>query len=342
VRWGDLAARAAATRAADLVVGALERAHRGAPGTLAVLTYHRVDEPEARPELQPSLVSATPAAFRAQMEAVATRWRPVSIHDVLAAKHGTASLPRRAVLVTLDDAYEDAEAHAWPILASVGVPGLLFVPTGFPDDPTRTFWWDDLHDALRTTPMTRIASSPIGPLELGSPAMRKDAFRRLRAWFKATPHHVAVQELDELLASLDAEPRRPAPVLGWERLRQLAAEGLSLAAHSVSHAMLDRLGDGRAAIVDEVASSRRQLASETGCDLPVFAYPSGQHDDDVVAATAEAGIEVAFTTRRGHVRVGLDDWLRLRRINVSARTPTPAVRAQLLPSVSRAVQRYLG
>jgi peptidoglycan/xylan/chitin deacetylase (PgdA/CDA1 family) len=337
MRWTDAAARVASSRAADVVVGALERAHRGAPGTLAVLTYHRIDHPDARPDLQSSLLSATPADFEAQMSVVASRWRPVSIDEVLEARRSAraSALPARSVLVTVDDAYQDFAAHAWPVLRRLGVPVVLFVATGFPDRPDRSYWWDDLHHALATTSLDRLgADSPIGATSLASAADRRAAFRALRAWFKATPHGEAVAGLDALLSSLGAGPRRSAAVLGWDELRRLASEGVALGAHSVTHAMLDRL-PGAASVVEEVRSSRAELASRTGCDLPVFAYPSGQHDDVVVEATEAAGIEVAFTTLPGHNRLASADWLRLRRINVSARMPPAAVRAQLLPVVDR-------
>lgn len=334
VPLADTARALASTAAADRAVGLLERLHRGDGRTFAVLTYHRVDEVTAQPELHPGLLSATPGTFRAEMAAIADRWTPISLADVLAARRG-APLPRRSVLVTIDDAYEDTARHAWPVLHELGVPGVLFVPTGFPDEDDRSFWWDDLHRALRSAGAGRVRT-PVGSVELTDEASRGAAFRSLRSWYKATRHEEATARFAELLLELGAAPRRP-PVLGWDELRRLHGEGLTLAPHSVSHAMLDRVDADR--VVEEVTASRRRLHEEVGVDVPAFAYPSGQHDDAVVRAVAGTGIEVAFTTRRGVNRTRDADWLRLRRINVSQRMPPAAVRAQLLPAVSSLAAR---
>lgn len=329
-----VASRLASSGAAERAVRLLERIHRGNAHTFAVLTYHRIDEPTAAPDLHPGLLSATPAAFRAEMEAIADGWTPLSLADVLAARRG-APLPRRGVLVTIDDAYADTAVHAWPILRAAGVPAVLFVPTGFPDEPTRSFWWDDLYRAIRSARQGEVGS-PLGRLELTDDASRHAAFRALRAWFKTTPHDEAVARFGQLLADLGTRPA-PTPVLGWDELRRLHAEGLVLAPHSVSHAMLDQLDVDD--VVEEVTSSRRRLHDEIGVDIPVFAYPSGQHDDRVVRAVAGTGIEVAFTTERGVNRTARVDWLRLHRINVSHRMPPAAVRAQLLPSIASMAAR---
>lgn len=141
--------------------------------------------------------------------------------------------------------------------------------------------------------------------------------------------------LEELLAELDVAPS-PSPVLGWAELRRLAAEGLALAPHSRTHALLDRLPP--AAVADEIAGSRDDLRRHTGADVPAFAYPGGHVDDGVVRAAHEAGVEVAFTTARG-VNASDGDWLRLRRVNVGRRTGVPTLRAQLLPVAGRWLER---
>lgn len=319
----------ASTAPVDRVVAALERLHRGNDRTLAVLTYHRVDGVDARPDLHPGLLSATPDGLAAQMDALAARWHPVELSDVVAARRG-AALPRRAVLVTFDDAYEDTASVAWPILRARGIPATLFVATGFPDEGARSFWWDDLHEAIRTaTPRT--VHTPAGTFDLGADDGRARAFRAMRSWVKATGHGEAMAEVASLLDSL-GHPSRPAAVLTWDELRRLSGEGLALAPHSITHAMLDRLPPDE--LAGEIDGSRRRLRAETGSDWPVFAYPSGQHDERVVAAVRDAGIEVAFTTRRGINRLRKTDWLRIRRVNVSHTMPPAAVRAQLLPGLA--------
>src|SRR5437867_4251379 len=95
---------------------------------LRVLTYHRVSTPAADPDLNPRLISATPKAFDGQMRWLRRRHAVVPMAQVLDAVERGKGLPRRAVLVTFDDAYADLADHAVPILEALRLPATLFVP----------------------------------------------------------------------------------------------------------------------------------------------------------------------------------------------------------------------
>lgn len=313
---------------AGALVGALERVAPWRRGDLAILTYHRVDEPAARPDLLPGLISATPAAFAVQMRDLARHYVPVSLADVLAALDDPRRLPARAVLVTFDDAYADFDTHAWPTLRAAGVPATLFVPTAFAGEPDRGFWWDRLWHALATSSRDTVPGAPIGPLPLGDAAERGEAMSALRTWVKGQPHDEAMPVVDRIVADLGGQPARSAAVLGWDTLRRLAGEGLTLAPHTRHHPLLDRVPLDTA--VAEIAGARDDLEREVGPTPPVLAYPSGAHGGDAVEAAQRAGMVLAVTTERGGNDLRRADRLRLKRINVGGRARSPLVRGQLL------------
>jgi peptidoglycan/xylan/chitin deacetylase (PgdA/CDA1 family) len=319
---------AARGKAFTWLVAGLERAARPHPDLLAVLTYHRVDDPCASPLLYPGLISAQPAEFEEQMAFLASQCRPISLTELLAVRRGEARLEPRSVLVTFDDGYRDFAEHAWPILKRHRIPVTLFVPTAYPGDPDRAFWWDRLHGALVSTgPRGRIAT-PAGELPLATAADRLQAFRRFRTHLEALYHEEAMGLVDEVCAALGA-PAPASAVLGWPELRALAADGVVLAPHSRSHPLLDRLP--REAVRDEIVGSLEDLKREIDATPPVFAYPGGAQDAYVARIVEEAGFELAFTTTRGTTDLRRTDWLRLRRINVGRASGLPLIRAQLLP-----------
>jgi hypothetical protein len=84
------------------------------------------------------------------------------------------------------------------------------------------------------------------------------------------------------------------------------------------------------AMQTEALDSLYDLQREVGETQPVFAYPSGFHNLEVVSAVRAAGFKLAFTTERGINLLGRDDPLQLQRINVGAQTTVPILRAQLL------------
>lgn len=300
-----------AARAAGLAARAADRVVRRRDGLLHVLTYHRVTDEGGVP---PGILSARPAAFARQLELLAARYRPVALADVLAAREEGRPLPRRAVLVTFDDAYEDFAEHAWPALRRLGIPATLFVPTAFPGDPARSFWWDRLHGAL-------VAA-------YGEERGRAE-YRRERDRIKAGGPEREAAELERLLAELPSPAALPR-VLGWPELRRLAAEGVTLAPHTRTHPRLGVLPAGEAEA--EVRGSLDDLERELRAPAPpALAYPAGSVSAAAVRAAARCGIRVAFAGGSGVNDLWHADWLRLARINVGARTDADVLRARLLP-----------
>jgi peptidoglycan/xylan/chitin deacetylase (PgdA/CDA1 family) len=309
------------------VVSLLERLDRPYPNTLAVLMYHRVIEPGEAATHDPTVVSATPAQFEEQIAFLAANVPLLSLDELLAVRRGQAEAPPGAVVVTFDDAYYDFAKHAWPILRRHGVPATLFVPTGFADDPKRPFWWDHLHHALVTTGRRDDLATHWGVLPLRTETDRAETFRLLRDRLKATPHHEAMAFLDGVTAELGVAPPGGS-ALGWDELRRLACEGVALAPHGRTHALLDQLSvDGAR---DEIKSSVTDLEREIGSAPRVFAYPAGALTEGVVELVREEGFEIAFETIRGTNDLRRVDWLRLWRINVGSRSSLPLLRAQLL------------
>lgn len=332
-RGRRVAAAAASGRLGGGASRVLDRALPRRRGVLTILTYHRVDEPSARPDLMPSLVSATPDGFAAQVAMVAREFDPVALPDVLDALDDPRRLPGRAVLITFDDGYRDFATNAWPVLRAASVPATLFVATAFTGDPAARFWWDRLWAAVHGAAPSTLAT-PVGAVPVG-PADARATVGRLRDWLKALDHDAVLHEIDRIVDALAPGPGHtpddpPASVLDWDELRRLAAEGVTLAPHTRTHPLLDRVDLERAEA--EISGSFDDLERETGSVTPparVLAYPSGSHGPSAVEAARRTGMTLAMTTQRGGNDLRRADRLRLRRINVGGRTSVPLIRAQL-------------
>lgn len=302
----------------------------GSGRSLAILTYHRVAPDAERADLHPGL-AVEPKAFEAQMELIATRADPVTLADIEAAAAGGARLPRRAVHVTFDDAYEAIERHAWPVLRRLGVPATMFVPTSYPDQP-RTFWWDRLANVVLNVPGPHLVISGEA-WAVADDGERLETFAALRKLVSVLPIEQARTLVDEVAeVGLDHGVPGPFPATSsWAGLRSMAAEGLALGAHSRSHPFLTKLTPDE--LDDEIGGSVADLGAATsGPPSAAFAYPSGAYDDAVVDATKRADIAIAVTTDRGVVDLRRPDWLRLPRINVGRRATPALVRIQLTPA----------
>ena len=138
--------------------------------------------------------------------------------------------------------------------------------------------------------------TPVGPLSLSSPEEHVAAYRRLRDHVKSLPHDEAMTLVDRLVAELGPEPDGLPGVLGWEALRDLAAEGVALAAHSRTHPLLNRLAPDawRAR-----SPARWPTCASARAPPPGLRVPGGGVSADAARVVAEAGAVVAFTTEVG-------------------------------------------
>jgi peptidoglycan/xylan/chitin deacetylase (PgdA/CDA1 family) len=283
---------------------------------LRILTYHRVGLPSETPSMDPLLVSATPQTFREQMVHLVRRYHPVGLPDVLDAFLRGAPLPPRAVHVTVDDAYRDFGEIAWPILKELGIPVTVFVPTAYPGEPSRAFWWDRLHQALG-----RRNNAPDGATD-----------RNLRATLRGLPHDETEQYVDRACVEAgmapDAPPARSA-VLSWAELRELAQQGVEFGAHTRCHVALTQVDERR--VRAEIRQSLDELEKEIGFRAPTLAYPYGLHNALVRRVAAEEGCALAFTVEDGLNEPGHTDPMALRRTNITLRTSTPLFALRMLP-----------
>jgi peptidoglycan/xylan/chitin deacetylase (PgdA/CDA1 family) len=295
---------------------------------LRVLTYHRVANLQDSPMLHPQIISATPENFSRQMRFLARKYDVVSLAQAFDSIEKKAPLPPRAVLITFDDAYYDFATIAWPILKSLKLTATLFVPTAYPDQPERAFWWDRLYRAFMQSSRKELQGTPLGDLSLADATARQHSLRRVQNYIKTIPHHQAMAFVDEICAKLDSQPLAQKSVLSWKELRQLAKEGVALCAHTQTHPIMTQLS--REEVRREVAGSQSDLQREIGETLPIFCYPSGGHDDTVVDILKEEGFTMAFTTLKGQNDLRTVDPLRLRRTNMTRRTSLPIFRLRLL------------
>ena len=114
----------------------------------------------------------------------------------------------------------------------------------------------------------------------------------------------------------DVARGRPLPVNTLGHLREMAAAGVEIGAHTRSHANLG--GDlSRDILTDEIVGSKRELETALGCNVRYFAFPYGKHENMSTAAfrmTFEAGFDGVCSAYGGYNFPG-NDAFHLRRFH---------------------------
>lgn len=300
-------------------------------GQTLILVYHRVAELPSDPQL----LCVTPQHFVGHLEILRKHARPMRLQQLTQALQG-GNLPRRAVVVTLDDGYADSLHDAKPLLERYGIPATVFVTTGYIGQE-REFWWDEL-DRLLLQPGTlpevlRLnVDGSSWQWELGEAVhYGKDAYRHHRCWNvleKNDPSsrqglyrslcqllHPLTEEkrrkvLDDLLVWAGAEPMsRPTHrALARDEVLRLAEGGvIEVGAHTVTHSVLSALSAAAQRI--EIQRSKARLEDILGCSVTSFSYPFGSRADytvETVAVVREAGFACACANFAGVVSRGTD------------------------------------
>jgi peptidoglycan/xylan/chitin deacetylase (PgdA/CDA1 family) len=94
-----------------------------------------------------------------------------------------------------------------------------------------------------------------------------------------------------------AGPRAAHPgemrTMTWDELREVAARGLEIGSHTISHPHLPELSDRELRL--ELSDSRAEIEDELGSRCRYLAYPFGDDDPRVHRAAARAGYDAAFS-----------------------------------------------
>jgi peptidoglycan/xylan/chitin deacetylase (PgdA/CDA1 family) len=84
-------------------------------------------------------------------------------------------------------------------------------------------------------------------------------------------------------------------LMGWHEVERLAADGVTIGSHSVTHSSIGRLAPADAHF--ELEESRRVISKRLGIDVKAFAAPFGQSADwnpDAQEAARAAGYELVY------------------------------------------------
>ncbi len=294
------------------------------PGTLTAVTFHHTFDGEV---------------FDAQLDALLAGRVAVSGAQVLAALRGGPALPAGALWITFDDAYGNFLEEAWPVLERRGLPATQFVTTGFVGSSPSGFWWDRLETALQesTESSIELPCASGGTRTVEVTGFVANAHKTIRAEIKRFPHTEAMVVVEQVIERLGVvDPCSRHRVLSWDELIDMHSRGLEIGGHTRFHSMLDRLAPDE--MCKEIAGGFEDLRSHIPNVLPVLAYPSGQHSEEVMRAVRELGVEAAVTANSGINRMGTLNPFQILRIAIGPFADPGAVRLRTLLARSSRVK----
>jgi peptidoglycan/xylan/chitin deacetylase (PgdA/CDA1 family) len=299
------------------------------------VTYHGVFPSGyvvRNPALDGNLVHAD--ALRRQLRLLRSRYHVITPDDFLHWSDGELSLPPHSILLTCDDALRNTLTEMVPILQEIGL-SCLFFATGASADETPSMlmlWYEELYLMLLdagepitlSLPEASVSIGPIAPdqkhscwwnlvqrLSQFNGQSRRGFLDRFREQLRLSASWRERFIQDSSLAARFL-------TLDLAGLQQLAAAGMTIGAHSLSHPVLSRAPDDLA--WQEISESRSVLEKALGQTVWAFGYPFGN------AATVtrrdlrlaeQAGFRCAFMNAGGGLGAKIDRFA-VPRVHVTA------------------------
>lgn len=285
------------------------------PG-LAVITYHGVLPAGYRPIDQGfdgSLITAD--AFRQQLRLLKGKYTVISPEEMRSWCQRGGDLPPRAALLTCDDGLLNNLTEMLPILQEEGLKCLFFVTGGSALDHRTMLWYQDLQLLFLRAPEGSFVLAGDG-IEISGVLTEREQRRALwwgavkqlsqidaeaRERFLRTAYaYFGIEESLPLYLRTYAGAERHFCLMTRSELLQLAAAGMTIGAHTLSHPILAQLPPEPA--WTEIAQGRSGLESMLGSQVWALAYPFGDVASvtpEVVAMAKRAEFEVAFVNIGG-------------------------------------------
>ena len=192
-----------------------------------------------------------------------------------------------------------------PVLRRHGAPATIYAAADFADG-RGMLWWLVLERVVRETDEIVLShGGATRKLACGSVREKSRTFGALYWWLRDLPEHEARGIVGQIACTAGIDIHAPcrALVMGWDELREIAADSLvTIGAHSMSHLALAKLeaGQARAEMADSIARIEREL----GRPCRHFCYPYGNAasaGEREFRIAGELGLATAVTTRKGFV-----------------------------------------
>jgi len=254
--------------------------HNAFPETI-VLLYHRV----GTVPIDPHTLAVSSKNFDAQLAYLKKNASVISVFDLYQTLI-TGNVPKRSIIITFDDGYEDNYTNAFPLLKKYGLPATIFA-TG-DANPSEEIWIDQL-------------------MQVADPGERR--YQELFEQLKQLTTAERTRQIQELCHKKSVTPtvRSDYRRLNVEQLREMINSGLiTVGGHTISHSKLSKLSIDEQE--NEISRNAGFIASLGSQSIIPFAYPFGSRLD----FTAETiGIvkrfyPIAFAAYRGRIKKNAD------------------------------------
>ncbi len=290
---------------------------------LIVLAYHRVcDIKKSQYIYDIELISADSDSFEYQIKYIKKHYNPISMNQLIDYIENKKSLPKKPILITFDDGFDDNYTKAFPILKKYNVPATIFITTSY-IGTDKTIWFDHLASLIFLLEKDRLFIKEIGKTYNLSQTKKErgPVMEALCEDLKLIPNTLRESILERLnneyssiLKNID---NRQSRMLNWEQIKEMSDSIIDIGSHTVTHSILTKLTDEK--IYYELSESKEILEKELGVEIASISYPNGNEDaynETVINNLNKLNYKIAFTYIAGNNPLPIANKLAIKRLHV--------------------------
>lgn len=290
--------------------------------SLIVVCYHRIRDIDHRKTVfDDSVFGPDQEEFSKQVKWLKNNNDILTEGELLSIVNGEYAPPRRSVVITFDDGYIDNYTLAYPVLKSLNVPAIFFIPTQAIEERDLG-WWDVISYLIKSSKKNEIK-------------FFGERFYHRRSYDKAVHfvlsliyqnNHETLPLLDKLSEACGVElpdtDMQSKELMTWEQLRELTQNNITIGSHTHSHTIMSGLDLVKQKF--ELESSKRKLEEHLGINVRSISYPVGNYlnfTDSTKKIAAEVGYDLGFSFLTGVNSYDAIDPMDVKRIVVPSDFP---------------------
>jgi peptidoglycan/xylan/chitin deacetylase (PgdA/CDA1 family) len=268
-------------------------------GGIYVFNYHRIGDARTT-DFDPNVFSSDELHFSQQIRVLKSRFRIIDVKGLLDIIDAGDSVRAPLAMITFDDGYRDNYDVAFPILQSMQVPAVFFVPSSYIGSDIVP-WWDEVAWLIRRTEQ-RTLDVPWLQNQAVLSGDRGPFIRLVLTAFKRSELSIDAK-LEQVRAATGCRidlAARAGLFMTWDHVRQMRAAGMDIGSHTHSHRILGHLGPGEQEA--ELATAKAMIEKELGEPIHTLAFPvggPGTYTSTTQALAKQCGYKAAFNFRPG-------------------------------------------
>lgn len=283
---------------------------------LVIFNYHRIRDEKSNYTFDEGVFGPDKFRFQQEMKWLKNETRILSEDELVEVVHSKKPRNELCSMVTFDDGYRDNFDVAFPILKTLKIPALFFIPT-YQINERKVGWWDVVAYLFKKTNKTNFIFNGIQINISNKHSIIKD----FNAILKNTDADLVTSFLKDLSVSLEVElPNKEiqcSELMTWDNIRYMSRNGMSVGTHTHDHSIMSRQEGSR--LKKQIKKSIDILEFEINKKIKSISYPVGGYshfNDESKNISEELGLQLGFSYLTGFNRMDHIDPFDIKRMAI--------------------------